>query len=357
MNLIFSLVKAGLLALQDYIIYHTITCLVAAFLLAGAVVTFVSRETIIQYLGHAASRVRSFALAALGSFAVAACSCTVIPVASGIYYGGGAIGPAFIILWVAPAANILALVYTGAILGGEMILARLVAALLMAGIVGTIMTVVFARSETERAQSQDRQVRLGGRVITRSSLILIGLLVATLLAPNYLIRRGAFGHKVIVTFLGLTAVGVYAWKTKTRNEIREWLRETWWFVRIILPLLLVGVFVVGVIGALLPEAWVQRWLSGSSLRASFLATIIGAVSYFATMTEAPFVHKLMQLGMGKGPALALLLTGPGLSLPNGLAVARVFGMKKAIVYVCTLIVLGTLVGWAFGTWVFKGAGA
>lgn len=357
MDLIVKLVRGGLLALQDYVVYHTVTCLVAAFLLAGAVVSFVSRETIIQYLGHAANRVRSFALAAVGSFAVAACSCTVIPVASGIYYGGGAIGPAFIILWVAPAANILALVYTGAILGGEMILARVVAALLMAGIVGTIMTVAFARSEAERAQSQDAHARLGGRVITRSSLILIALLVATLLAPNYLIRRGAFIYKVIVTLVGLGAVAAYAWKTKTREEIRDWLGETWWFVRIILPLLLAGVFVVGIIGALLPEAWVQKWLSGSSLRASFLATMIGSISYFATMTEAPFVDKLMHLGMGKGPALALLLTGPGLSLPNWLAVARVFGVKKAVVYVCTLIVLGTLVGWAFGNWVFTGGGA
>jgi uncharacterized membrane protein YraQ (UPF0718 family) len=128
--------------------------------------------------------------------------------------------------------------------------------------------------------------------------------------------------------------------------------ETWWFVRLIFPLLLVGVFVVGVIGKLLPEEWVRTALGGSSVSASFLATILGSVSYFATMTEAPFVDTLMKLGMGPGPALALLLTGPGLSLPNWLAIARVFGVKKAIVYVVTIIILGTLVGWFAGNFLF-----
>lgn len=125
-------------------------------------------------------------------------------------------------------------------------------------------------------------------------------------------------------------------------------------MRIIFPLLLVGVFIVGIIGKLLPQQWIETWLGGNGLRASFLATMIGSISYFATMTEAPFVDTLMKLGMGKGPALALLLTGPGLSLPNWLAIARVFGGRKAVVYVGTIIVLGTLVGWAAGQLYFSG---
>jgi uncharacterized membrane protein YraQ (UPF0718 family) len=144
----------------------------------------------------------------------------------------------------------------------------------------------------------------------------------------------------------------YALWAKTTEEIKRWMGETWWFVRLIFPLLLVGVFVVGIIGAVLPEAWIQRWLGGSGLLSAFLATLIGGVSYFATMTEAPFVDKLMELGMGPGPALALLLTGPGISLPNWLAVARVFGVKKALVYVLTVIVLGTFVGWGAGKLIF-----
>jgi uncharacterized membrane protein YraQ (UPF0718 family) len=143
-------------------------------------------------------------------------------------------------------------------------------------------------------------------------------------------------------------VAIYVWKTIEPDRIKAWLGESWWFVRVIFPLLLAGVFIVGIIGALLPEEWIETWLGGAGLRQSFLATLIGAITYFATMTEAPFVDTLMNLGMGKGPALALLLTGPGISLPNWLAIAKVFGAKKATVYVPTIVVLGTIVGWVAG---------
>ncbi|MBA7576912.1 hypothetical protein ES708_18754 [subsurface metagenome] len=150
------------------------------------------------------------------------------------------------------------------------------------------------------------------------------------------------------TQIGLAMVALYSWKTIDNGKIKNWLEETWWFVRRIFPLLLAGVFIVGIIGAALPEEWIKAWLGGEGLQQSFLATLIGSITYFATMTEAPFVDTLMNLGMGKGPALALLLTGPGISLPNWLAIARVFGVKKAAVYVLTIIVLGTLVGWVAG---------
>lgn len=348
--MLWKLLLAGLQSLQDYIALHVVTCLIPAFLLAGAMVTFISRETIIRYLGTMAQKFKSFSLASVSSFFVAACSCTVIPVASGIYYGGAGIGAAFIILWVAPAANILALVYTGAILGGEMVAVRIFAALAMAFVVGTVMVAAFRQEEATRTSSF--QANPGEKIMSRRDVILILLIVADLLAPNYLIQSGPYLHKVYVWAAGMMLIAGYAYFTKTREEILAWLKETWWFIRIIFPLLLIGVFIVGVIGAILPEQWIQSWLGGSSLPASFLATMIGAISYFATMTEAPFVDKLMALGMGKGPALALLLTGPGLSLPNWLAIGRVFGMKKAFIYVITLIVLGTFVGWFAGNFVF-----
>lgn len=348
-----ELLRAGLLALEDYVALHVLTCLVPAFLLAGAMVTFISRETILQYLGTQARKRTAFPLAAGASFFVAACSCTVIPVASGLYYGGAGIGPAFILLWVAPAANILALIYTGAILGTKMVALRVASALLVAFVVGGVMVSVFRREEQTRVQALAASPRLASeKIASRGSVGLLVLLVATLLAPNYLIREGPYLHKVYVWAAGTGLVGLYAWRMKTRDEIAAWLKETWWFVRIIFPLLLAGVFVVGVIGALLPQAWVQRWLGGNGLLASLLATLIGSVSYFATMTEAPFVDKLMQMGMGRGPALALLLTGPGLSLPNWLAIARVFGPRKAVVYVLTILVLGTLAGWLAGQFYF-----
>jgi uncharacterized membrane protein YraQ (UPF0718 family) len=355
--MLWELIRAGLIALQDYIALHVVTCLIPAFLLAGAMVTFVSKETIIYYLGAAAQKLKAFALAAGGSFFVAACSCTVIPVSSGLYYAGAAIGAAFIVLWVAPAANILALTYTGAILGSTMVLARIVAALVMAFVVGWVMTIVFRREEQARLQpvaapSNPGQATAPTHLMGRADVTLLVLLVISLLAPNYLVQKGPYWAKVLVWGIATIIVFIYAFWAKPKEELKRWMGETWWFVRLIFPLLLVGVFVVGVIGKLLPEEWVRTALGGSSVSASFLATILGSVSYFATMTEAPFVDTLMKLGMGPGPALALLLTGPGLSLPNWLAIARVFGVKKAIVYVVTIIILGTLVGWFAGNFLF-----
>jgi len=344
-ELFVSLLLAGLIALKDYIALHVLTCLIPAFLLAGAIVTFVSRQSIIGYLGSAANKFSSFGIAAGGSFFLAACSCTVIPVASGIYYGGAGIGAAFILLWVAPAANILALVYTGSILGLDMVVARLVAALSVSFVVGAVMLFSFRREEQQRALTIQATKEA---LMTKRNIILLLLLVAWLLAPNYIVTHGPYWQKVVVWAVGLAVVAAYVWKAIDRDRIKSWLGETWWFVRIIFPLLLAGVFIVGIIGAVLPQEWIETWLGGAGLRQSFFATLIGAVTYFATMTEAPFVDTLMNLGMGKGPSLALLLTGPGISLPNWLAIARVFGVRKALVYIPTIIVLGTLVGWVAG---------
>ncbi|MEE8637891.1 MAG: permease, partial [Candidatus Margulisiibacteriota bacterium] len=150
MSYIFELLTAGLMAMREYVALHVVTCLIPAFLLAGAIVTFISKEAIIKYLGYAANKLRSFTLASFGSFFVAACSCTVIPVASGLYYGGSSIGAAFIVLWVAPATNILALIYTGAVIGYKMAIVRVVSALIMAFIVGIVMVTVFRKEEEER---------------------------------------------------------------------------------------------------------------------------------------------------------------------------------------------------------------
>ncbi len=350
MELIQKLLLAGFTSLWDYIALHVLTCLVPAFLLAGAMVRFISKEAIMKYLGHAVKKVQSFLTAAFGSFFLAACSCTVIPVASGLYYQGSGIGPAFILLWVAPAANILALTYTGAILGGEMVAVRLASALVMAMAVGIIMATAFKKEERERTALNYEKAST--KVISRQDVLLVLLLVVSLLAPNYLIQSGPFWQKVVVWMIATGVVAAYALKVKTKEQLLDWMKETWWFVRIIFPLLLAGVFVVGVVGAILPATWVENYLGGSSMLSSFLATLIGSISYFATMTEAPFVDTLMKMGMGKGPALALLLTGPGLSLPNWLAIARVFGVRKAVVYVVTIITLGTIVGWFAGTFVF-----
>jgi len=344
-----DLIFAGLLALKGYIALHVLTCLIPAFLLAGAMVSFISKEAIIKYLGSSANKLKSFTLASLASFFIAACSCTVIPVASGIYYQGAGVGPAFIFLWVAPAANILAIIYTGSILGAKMVASRIIAAFSMAFVVGIVMSLVFRKEESKRTQyKSDTKTE----IISQKDVFLLLLILASLLAPNYLIQKGPYLHKVIVWLIASVIMLVYAFKVKASDEIKRWLKETWWFVRIIFPLLLLGVFIVGVIGKLLPQEVIQKWLGGSGIRASWLATVLGQIMYFATMTEAPFVDTLIKLGMGKGPALALLLTGPGMSLPNMLAIAKVFGIKKAAVYILLVMILGTFVGWFFGNFVF-----
>jgi hypothetical protein len=344
-----DLIFAGLLALKEYIALHVLTCLIPAFLLAGAMVSFISKEAIIKYLGSSANKLKSFSIASIASFFIAACSCTVIPVASGIYYQGAGIGAAFIFLWVAPAANILAIVYTGSILGTKMLVSRIAAALFMAFIVGITMSFVFKREEAKRMQVAQS---IKTAIISKKDLILLVLILITLLSPNYIIQKGPYIYKVLVWLVASVIMLIYAFKVKPLDEIKRWLKETWWFVKAIFPLLLTGVFIVGVIGKLLPQSIIQKWLGGSGIRASFLATVMGQIMYFATMTEAPFVDTLMKLGMGKGPALALLLTGPGMSLPNMLAIAKVFGIKKASVYILLVMILGTFVGWFFGNFIF-----
>ena len=344
-----EIISAGLLALKDYIATHVLTCLVPAFFLAGGMVAFINKQAILTYLGEQVSKLKSFSLASVSSFFLAACSCTVIPVASGLYYSGAGVGAAFIVLWVAPATNILALIYTGNILGLKIVISRIIAALFMAFVVGYVMSLFFGKEKVERVQFEhDENVKF----IEKKELVVLILVLLSLLAPNYVVQKGKYIYKVLVWLVFTIITFGYALTSISKEKISSWFRETWFFVKIIFPLLLLGVFIVGIIGKILPQEWIERFLGGNSLTASFFATMLGAVSYFATMTEAPFVDTLIKLGMGKGPALALLLTGPGLSLPNWLAIAKVFGVKKAVVYVLTIIILGTIVGWFFGNFVF-----
>lgn len=343
----------GLLALKDYIATHVLTCLLPAFLLAGGMVSFINRQAVLLYLGEKTNKLKSFSLASISSFFLAACSCTVIPVASGLYYSGAGVGVAFIVLWVAPATNILALIYTGNILGGSIMLSRIFSALIMAFIVGIVMTMFFGKEEFNKVNFSTSDSDMKVSFIDRKHLVLLILILISLLAPNYIVQKGRYIYKVLVWLFFTTIVLIYAVSVLTKEKIRSWLIETWLFIKIIFPLLLSGVFLVGVIAKIIPQKFIEQFLGGNSLKASFFATILGAVSYFATMTEAPFVDTLTKLGMGRGPALALLLTGPGLSLPNWLAIARVFGVKKAVVYVLTIIILGALVGWFFGNFYYK----
>lgn len=231
-----------------------------------------------------------------------------------------------------------------------MAISRIIAALFMAFVVGFVMSFIFKVEKKDlKTSSEGEKIE----IIKSKDLILLILVLLSLLLPNYLIKQGSYINKVLVWGTFTIIMIIYALIYVEKEKLKEWLKESWWFVKIIFPLLLLGVFVVGIIGEILPKEWIKNWLGGNGILASFLATIIGALSYFATMTEAPFIDTLMKLGMGKGPALALLLTGPGISLPNWIAISRVFGFKKALVYVPIITILGTFVGFFFGNFIFK----
>ena len=341
----YTLMMAGLNALEEYIALHVLTCLVPAFLIAGALMSMMNKAVLINYLGAATSRLRSFPLAVISSFFLAVCSCTVIPIASGIFKRTNTTAPAMMILWVAPATNILALTYTGAVLGVETAVARVVAALSTAFIVGMVLYYFFDRNIIV----EEIKTSNPGRLVENNALILFALLVATLLLPNYLGVEKPYIFKVEIFAVMMFITAVYAIKSFEKEDLKYWMMETWFFVRQIVPLLLVGVFIVGVAGEILKATdIVETYIGGEGVKQSFIAAIIGALSYFATMTEAPFVDTLMKLGMGKGPALALLLAGPGLSLPNMLAIGKLFGVKRTVVYVATIVVLSTLAGIIYG---------
>lgn len=342
-----QLLFAGLLAVEDYVALHVLTCLVPAFLIAGALMSMLNKAVLVNYLGVATSKLKSFPLAVASSFFLAVCSCTVIPIASGIYKRTGATAPAMIILWVAPATNILAVTYTGAILGLGIAVARIIAAISTAFLVGIALFYVFDRKieKTEISLSSYNP----GKLVERRAAILFVLLVVTLLLPNYLGVGKPYIFKVEVFTVLILLTAFYALRSFTGEEMKFWMLETWFFVRQIIPLLLAGVFAVGLIGEILKSTdLVEVYLGGEGVRQTFLATVIGAVSYFATMTEAPFVDMLMKLGMGKGPALALLLSGPGLSLPNMLAIGKLFGARRAMLYIATVVLLSCTCGVIYG---------
>lgn len=345
---LYTLMTAGIGALEEYIALHVLTCLVPAFLIAGALMSMMNKAVLINYLGAATSKLKSFPLSIVSSFFLAVCSCTVIPIASGIHKRTSATAPAMIILWVAPATNILAVTYTGAVLGLNLALARIIAAVSTAFVVGLILFYIFDRKIVSDHTLQAMPTN-PGRLVENNALILFALLIATLLLPNYLGVGKPYIFKVEVFSVLMLVTVIYALKSFEREELKYWMLETWFFVKQIIPLLLIGVFIVGVVGEILKATdIVEVYLGGEGLRQSFLAAIIGALSYFATMTEAPFVDTLMKLGMGNGPALALLLAGPGLSLPNMLAIGRLFGVKRAGVYIATIAVLSTLSGIIYG---------
>lgn len=381
---------------------HVILCLLPAFWIAGAIAAFFSKESVMKYLGPGAPKVASYGVASVSGTILAVCSCTVLPLFSGIYRMGAGLGPATAFLYSGPAINALAIILTAKILGWEIGLARAVGAVSFALMIGAMMAWLFRHDELEKSRkaavlppSDD------ARPLWQTAsffAVLVGILVfanwgsdkgtgffASVYAVKWLITAGLAlvlavmlrvwnGLAVwrIAVVAALTAlVGIaypehptaavlvatlgLAWLTAGRTDASgEWFAESWSYAKQIMPPLLGGVFVAGFLlgrpghEGIVPSEWIANLVGGNSIEANFFASLSGAFMYFATLTEVPIIQGLLGSGMGNGPALALLLAGPALSLPSMLVISSIIGPRKTTVYVTLVVVMATFTGWIYG---------
>ena len=341
MEIIVNLFWGGVNGLLDYLSAHVITCLVPALFIAGAIAAFVSQAAILKYFGPQAKKLLSYSVASVSGAVLAVCSCTVLPLFAGIYKRGAGLGPAIAFLFSGPAINVLAIVYSAKLLGYDIGLARAIGAIAFSVVIGLIMALIYRR---EKSQADGQAFALLAADLPGKSIwqqvIFLAVLVAILVF--------AASKNWIATCIFLVALTLILWRWFTRGEIVHWLKETLHFTRLIIPWLLVGVFVAGILKVVIPESVVTDYVGGNSLFANFIASFLGALMYFATLTEVPVIKAFMDLGMGKGPALALLLAGPALSLPSMIVLGRIMGIKKMLTYVALVVVMATITGYIFG---------
>ncbi|PMB46378.1 hypothetical protein CEN41_06005 [Fischerella thermalis CCMEE 5330] len=382
---------------------HVLLCLIPAFFIAGAIAVFISQESVMKYLGANANKVLAYGVASVSGTILAVCSCTVLPLFAGIYRMGAGLGPATAFLYSGPAINILAIILTARILGWQLGIARTVGAIAFSIIIGLLMALIFRKEELEKIEAQ---AGLPEPEVTRplwQNALFFGVMVGILVFANwaqpatatglwatiYTIKwwiTAAFAIALAVILVAwfelnpgkviliatVTAVlalrfsqqpmipftaGVMglSWLTSTnKDEAGEWFSSSWDFAKQILPLLLLGVIVAGALlgrpgqEGLIPTAWIAQAVGGNSLLSNFVAAFAGAFMYFATLTEVPIIQGLIGSGMGQGPALALLLAGPALSLPNMLVIRSILGTQKTVVFISLVVVMATISGMVYG---------
>jgi uncharacterized membrane protein YraQ (UPF0718 family) len=357
-------IKEALLMLQEYAREHVLLCLVPAFFIAGGISVFVNQQAVIKYFGAKANKVLAYSVASVSGTILAVCSCTVLPIFSGIYKRGAGIGPATAFLYSGPAINVLAIILTARVLGMELGVARALGAVVFSVVIGLLMHFIFLKEERDKADNA-AEIAVGGeeeeRPLWKNGLYFASMVAFLVFANWSSSARGegglwAFILKIKWLLAGLSLLSLLlmlaAWFK--REELKEWTASTWTFAKQILPLLFIGVLVAGVLlgrpgqEGLIPSKWVAGLVGGNSLFANFFASFAGALMYFATLTEVPILQGLIGAGMGKGPALAMLLAGPALSLPNMLVIRSVMGTKKTLVFVALVVAMATGTGYFFG---------
>lgn len=383
---------------------HVLLCLIPAFFIAGTIAVFFSQASVIKYFGAGTKKWISYAIASVSGSVLAVCSCTVLPLFSGIYKQGAGLGPAIAFLYSGPAINILAIILTARVLGMPLGIARVIGAIFFAIIIGLIMHYLYRKEESEKAKAQlamptEKNIR-PFRQTAFHFVVLVGILVFatwgepadstgfwavissykwilviffSLLLMHSLINilnirwwhvgTGAIavllsglllpGQTMITFSVGVIALSVIL--SLNPGEPGEWMSETWGFAKQILPLLGAGVLVAGFLlgmpgssGGIIPNHWISSMVGGNSLSANLFASIVGAFMYFATLTEIPILQGLIANGMGQGPALALLLAGPAVSLPNLLVIQNVMGTQKTLAFLGLVVIMATICGMIFG---------
>jgi uncharacterized membrane protein YraQ (UPF0718 family) len=351
------------LMLQEYARKHVLTCLVPAFFIAGAIGVFVSQASVLKYFGARAHKVLSYSVASVSGSVLAVCSCTVLPLFAGIYSRGAGIGPATAFLYSGPAINVLAVILTARVLGWQIGLARAIGAIVFAIVTGLLMAFIFRKDDKNRAGGQLYlpEEPEKGRSLLQEGLFMLTMVLILVFAAFVRPAPGAailwktlFTYKWYITLFFLIILAIMLMRWFKREELGNWIDETWSFMKQILPLLFAGVLVAGFLlgrpghAAIIPDRFIHALVGGNSLWANLFASISGGLMYFATLTEIPILQGLMGAGMGKGPALALLLAGPALSLPNMLVIGGVMGVKKTVTFCSIVIAMSTVAGMVYG---------
>jgi uncharacterized membrane protein YraQ (UPF0718 family) len=383
---------------------HVMLCLIPAFFIAGAIGVFVSQGSVMKYLGAKANKFVAYGVASVSGTILAVCSCTILPLFAGIYKMGAGLGPAVAFLYSGPAINVLAIILTARVLGLEIGIARAVGAIVFSVVIGLLMHLIYRKEEIEKANGQAAMPQADTKRQLWQNVLYFASMVAILVFANWGkpaqetgLWHQVYSAKWVITGIFALAFGVILalwfdlkwWKvalagvpavciallwpnhptiifvagvvglsviTSTDSgETNGWFWTSWGFAKQILPLLFFGVLVAGALlgrpgeEGLIPSTWIETAVGGNSVRANLFASVAGAFMYFATLTEVPILQGLIGAGMGKGPALALLLAGPALSLPNMLVIRSVMGTQKTIVFVLLVIVMATISGIIFGT--------
>jgi len=353
------------LMVQEYARKHVLLCLVPAFFIAGAIANFINQGAVIKYFGSKTNKILSYSIASISGTILAVCSCTVLPLFAGIYKRGAGIGPATAFLYSGPAINVLAIILTARVLGVQLGIARALGAIIFSIIIGLCMHFIFYKEDKERIANSDTEPIISEeeketRPLWKTALyfaVMVGILVFANWGEDESIKiwQRIYEIKWFITgvLIIILAGMLYRWFKK--DELISWVDSTWGFARQILPLLFAGVFIAGFLlgrpgyESLIPGKWVEKLVGGNSFQANLFASVSGALMYFATLTEVPILQGLIGAGMGKGPALALLLAGPALSLPNMLVIKSVMGTKKTLTYILLVVVMATFSGMIFGS--------